>query len=461
MKINKKIRHFFRYFIRLVLGFAFFSLLNLANILAEDVDQFTVSIIAGANYNQHHAGFVSLPVYTNQFQAYEDNTSMGINLGFASQYYFLPYLGLDASICYNTFGVTLSSTEFIGNQVNSKGELFPVYTHHNLETSLGSGNAKLGFALRPMPKLPLIVNFGFNYGILIKKSFVQTESLDQVALDNGFLFTDGNIKTAVRQKGDTTLPFSFDYMAAYLGLTYLQSINDNIKVGLDIKYTYNVQEIVKYTGWKVDQIGVNLVFNYSLSKETLEESEEEKIEKQRKIEENAQIEKAIEQAKRQHELDSLENLKKFELELAMKKEAELKAARDLQMQIKLQEEAKLREKARLDSIDNENAKTKASMENTGIIQGEDLLQNLSRWKCCYVILFSSNNKKTAEKKLAEINKSGINDIDIVSWYDAEDKVTYYRVRTKCFATDSEVFKFKSELLKSQNSKSLIPIVKCE
>jgi hypothetical protein len=381
-----------------------------------------IGLFGGVKSNSHKAGFVEMPGFPNCCTPYNNASSSGIEAGLALEYYLSNNFSVQLRTGMMTIGAELTSTEYIGNK-EVAGEKANAYTNHSLNSKITLGYAAPVFVFKPISSIPIRLQLGFLGSIFLQRSFVQQETLNTDLSSNGVQFTNGtNAQGTSRNYSEGKIPYSSFYFSVFSSIGYEIDLS-SIKIKPEINYNLNINEISTYTGWKIDNLGFSVMFSYPLVKEDV-------------IEEKIIVEP-----------------KKVEPEIVLKKETPIVQEIVIRDTIQTNKQPIVKE-----SKQEEIPKNEASL-----IQGVELLKDFANWKCCYIILYSSPNKKTSEKILKEAKISNIKDLSIINWYDKDDKVTYYRVRTKCISSQEEVLLYKDQVLNylSHTKNTITPVIKCE
>ncbi len=436
---------------------------------AASLDELTMNVGFGLNINQHKAGFVSLPVYTNQFAAYNNASSTSYHLSAGLNYFPSQHWGIGGRVAYTMLGATLSSTEFIGNQELS-GQLIPITTIHNLQTTLATLSLQSEVLYRPLLRLPLCLSLGLNYGFFVTKNFTQTETLSQQAIDAGFRFVDQNgQQTTVREKGSGALPSVKPYQAIVIGAGYDIALGQHLRLGLDLGYALNMAEIVQGTGWKINQTQAGVRLAYSLRSTLLPEppQEPDTVGDEPAIADSS----ALSAAAKQHDNENPQVRDSVAVKIGAdtvrntltthstvedtvaKKHTVGPDSTQLNPNVEFSSRDSLLGNTSHEVADNAAARPDSLVDDTG--------ETVNTWIGCVIILSSTESASRARTIAREAERVGVDSLTVVPWFDKNDRTRYYRVQRPLHRYDElHQVRVKLEAVSVRYRKYLAPVLKC-
>ncbi|MDP4235800.1 MAG: OmpA family protein [Bacteroidota bacterium] len=226
-------------------------------------DRPSFGIFGDFSLNKHSANFQQLPGVPSCCPRYESGSGTGPAFG---GLYFEPLselFDLELRALYHSLSGTLSETEattVLHNGVPTQGAF-----QHTLSTGLST------ISIEPMLDLKLIgdlrMNFGFDVGILLAKSYSEQEEITQP--DGAGTFLDsvgGDTHSRIRNQQSGTIPNASTLQVAALGgLSYALPLNAGHTTYLvpEVLYSFGITKIASDLAWNVNslRIGASIVFS--------------------------------------------------------------------------------------------------------------------------------------------------------------------------------------------------------
>lgn len=351
--------------------------------------------------NDHSANFTQLPNIQNTGSEFTDTQNSKINYGLSFNYLLNKKISLGLNLNYRKFGVNFSSTEFIGNTQNINEELIPVYSNHNLETTLDLIEINPVISYQPFNNgFGLISGFGFS--LPLQTNYNQYQLIQSEA-DVDFNNDGFNSEIYNPREGDIVDANS--RVAVNFGLFYDFDINKSVRISPTIQYELGLNDFLNDVDWSSNsiRIGVRALFNFN------------------KKQKNDDPKKILVKAKTKPEELKEEKIPPVVIDEKSDQEIDLS-------------------KNKADNLQIKNS------------------------KCCYLIITSTKQESEAAEILELVNSFNLDyRFESDSFYNEEAKETFYRVKSECFESPQMADEKKQLVLpyfKERNIDVFINI-KCE
>jgi len=373
-----------------------------------------IGVYLGSNSNYHKADFMMLPDVPNCCVNYGDAKSIKYGFKAFGEVSLFDLFDVQLALAFNSMGADLSADEYIGN-TEIKSKVFPVFTTHHLEADLGVFSFNPSISIVPYNALPLRFAVGYETGLLIKKSIYQHEDLSSEAVENGVIFYDGTNDAGTSRniyRGD--IPYTNNYNAITFSAAYDLEVMNKVTLRPEITYKYCLGDIAPSVNWKINTLSIGVSVCYDL------------------FDDIHDITYIIDPAL----TDSIPEM--------------------ISNNLRVSEEEINQVNAMLN--DQSNDYKKGLPEE---VQTVDQSKKENTFSCCYIIFYSSTERKESEKILKTLkNKMPNLNIYIQEWMNPESELIYFRVRTYCLDDHLQVFEIDNQYKGIEFEIDQPSIIKC-
>jgi flagellar biosynthesis GTPase FlhF len=291
-------------------------------------------------------------------------------------------------------------------------------------------NLQLGLKYSILKNVNVSIDLGTN--IFVSSNFVYKEKIN----DPSMTFISSGSSERIVRNGEIPNLKKFQFYGA-VQISYDIPMNKNHSILLRPQLAYNLafNDMIKWDDedsyWKMNKLkfGFSLVYSNGVFAESISNSEQNEIFKQKE--------------------DSLFKEKSaFEKEVKEKNTAELKQKEDELAKMKL--EMANKEKLLADMLNKEKSEAEKIAAEKLEMQRVLDAQNANNCKCYYVLFNTFESKDKADKLLAALKSKGFKDISLELNVDNSVRMTFYRIRSKCYDKSSDAIdvKYKANILLS-------------